>query len=147
KLVAGEEDRDVVATEPRLNLADSLEVYDRGLVNSGELSGIELVGDRLETGAQPVLRSLHVEHHVVPVGVDPIDVLRSNRNRSIGVPHDEARERARSRRSRTADRGEQLAQLGRRVTAGVGRSGAPDRFVEPGIVEWLEQVVERPNLE
>ena len=91
------EDRHPVAAEPRLQLADARQVDDARAVHLRERLRVEHRHEPVQRGADAMRRRADVQHGVVPLDADPVDVVHRHVARALVVADGEARDAARGR--------------------------------------------------
>ena len=87
----------ILAVEPRLQLADALDVDDVGAVDAEEQVGIELRLDRVHRLAEQVRVGADVELDVVAGRLDPVDLAGADEEHAAAGLDDEPFERLRGR--------------------------------------------------
>src|SRR4029078_7530657 len=135
-------DDDVLAVEPRLELLDAIDVDDRRAMNAPERLGIEALFHVLHAFAQQVGVVLRVNLHVVARRFDPVDLLGAHEENAPARFHDQPLGVFPLFVKLLEQRDEARIESAGAITVELP-ARAIERLLEAGLIEWLEQEVQR----
>lgn len=131
--------------EQGFNLANALDLHDRGAVNTDEEAGVEAPLERRDRLANQVDRLPGVDPQIVVGGLEPVDVLDANRlDSTAGTDRDSAQGTARI--GAGLEETPQLLDDFSGVLCALA-SDSLESLPEPKPIEGLQQIVDRFDLE